>query len=331
MRSDLATGQWRVTGGKRIKDGKRTMSGSHGHAHDHGLVGRTATVTIAVAIGVMGLKYLAYWKTGSAALYSDALESIVNVVTAVAALVAVRVSAIPPDRRHPFGHHKAEFFSAVLEGALIVLAAFLIFQEAYDAWRNPRLLTEPAEGLAINGLAAAINAAWAYYLIARGRLWKSPALTAGGWHILTDVLTSVGVLIGLLLSLWTGIKQLDPLLAVLVGANILWAGYHITSTSISSLMDEAASPEDQAAIHAAIRASGEGAIQAHDIRTRHAGRVTFIEFHLVVPGAMTVLESHEICDRIEAAVKTRIPGSQIVIHVEPDFKAKDQDAVMVAT
>ncbi len=305
------------------------MSGQHDHAHGDGTVGRTAAVTIAVAFVVMGLKYAAYWKTGSAALYSDALESIVNVVTAVAALVAVRVSAMPPDRNHPFGHHKAEFFSAVLEGALIVVAAVLIFQEAYEAWMKPRLLTEPAEGLAINGIAAAINAGWAGYLISRGRAWKSPALTAGGWHILTDVLTSVGVLAGLLLSLWTGITQLDPLLAALVGANILWAGYRIMTSSISSLMDEAASPEDQEQIRASIRESGEGAIQAHDIRTRHAGRVTFIEFHLVVPGSMTVLQSHDICDRIEAALKTRIPGSQIVIHVEPDFKAKAKGAIAV--
>jgi cation diffusion facilitator family transporter len=259
------------------------MSGRHDHAHHDGLVGRTAIATIAVALVVMSLKYLAYWKTGSAALYSDALESIVNVVTAIAALVAVRVSAMPPDVKHPFGHHKAEFFSAVLEGALIVVAAMLIFQEAYEAWLNPRTLTEPAEGLAINGLAAAINAGWAAFLIARGKAWKSPALTAGGWHILTDVLTSVGVLAGLLLSLWSGISELDPLLAALVGANILWAGYHIITSSISSLLDEAASPDDQIEIRAAIQESGAGAIQAHDIRTRHAGRVMFIEFHLVVP------------------------------------------------
>jgi cation diffusion facilitator family transporter len=302
------------------------MSGSHNHGHGDGLVGRTAIATIAVAFVVMGLKYLAYWTTGSAALYSDALESIVNVVTGVAALVAIRVSAMPPDRRHPFGHHKAEFFSAAFEGALIVVAAVLIFQEAYQAWFSPRTLTEPALGLAINGFAGVLNAIWAFFLISRGRAWKSPALTAGGWHILTDVATTAGVLIGLILSLWTGIKELDPLLAAFVGANILWAGYRIIFSSISSLMDEAASADDQGAIRDVIKECGAGAIQAHDIRTRHAGRATFIEFHLVVPGSMTVLESHDICDRIEAALKTRLPGSQIVIHVEPDHKAKDRGA-----
>jgi len=307
------------------------MSGQHDHAHGDGSVGRTAIVTIVVAFLVMGLKYVAYLRTGSAALYSDALESIVNVVAGAAALIAVRISAMPPDRKHPFGHHKAEFFSAVLEGSLIVVAAVLIFQEAYQAWLNPRTLTEPAEGLAINAVAGVINAGWAAYLISRGKAWKSPALSAGGWHILTDVATSVGVLAGLLLSLWTGITQLDPILAALVGANILWAGYRITMSSMSSLLDEAASSEDQDRIRAAIQDCGAGAIQAHDIRTRHAGRVTFIEFHLVVPGNMTVLESHTICDRIEEALKERIPGSQIVIHVEPDHKAKAKGAVAVST
>jgi cation diffusion facilitator family transporter len=307
------------------------MSGQHDHAHGDGSVGRTAIVTIVVAFLVMALKYAAYLRTGSAALYSDALESIVNVVAGAAALIAVRISAMPPDRKHPFGHHKAEFFSAVLEGSLIVVAAVLIFQEAYQAWLNPRTLTEPAEGLAINAVAGVINAGWAAYLISRGKAWKSPALSAGGWHILTDVATSVGVLAGLLLSLWTGITQLDPILAALVGANILWAGYRITMSSMSSLLDEAASSEDQDRIRAAIQDCGAGAIQAHDIRTRHAGRVTFIEFHLVVPGNMTVLESHTICDRIEEALKERIPGSQIVIHVEPDHKAKAKGAVAVST
>ena len=302
----------------------------HDHAHMNGDTSRTAVATIVIALLVMGLKYIAYLITGSAALYSDALESIVNVVTAVVALVAIRISAMPPDRNHPFGHHKAEFFSAVLEGALIVLAAIMIFQEAYDAWVTPRVLTEPAQGLAINAFAAAINAGWAAFLISRGRAWKSPALSAGGWHILTDVLTSIGVLAGLLLALWTGIAAIDPLLAALVGLNILWAGYHITTSSISSLLDEAASPEIQAQIKDAIQVSGAGAIQAHDIRTRAAGRVIFIEFHLVVPGDMSVRDAHDICDRIEEAVRTKIAGAEVVIHVEPDHKAKTKGAVPVA-
>ncbi len=292
-------------------------------------VTRAAIATIVVAVVVMALKYAAYHVTGSAALYSDALESIVNVVTAIAALVAVRVSARPADRTHPFGHHKAELFSAVLEGALIVLAAVLIFQEAWDAWNRPRDLTEPALGLGINALAAVLNAAWGAYLITKGGVWKSPAMTASGWHILTDVATSLGVLAGLVLSLVTGIRELDPLLAALVGINILWAGYRIIATSINSLMDAAATPEIQEEIRATIRESGDGAIQAHDIRTRQAGRAIFIEFHLVVPAEMSVLQSHDICDRIEARLRERIEGAEIVIHVEPDHKAKQKGAVVV--
>jgi cation diffusion facilitator family transporter len=303
--------------------------GQHDHDHAHLAIGRMAAVSIAVAFVVMGLKYLAFAKTGSAALYSDALESIVNVVTAIAALIAVRVSARPPDRNHPYGHHKAELFSAVLEGALIVLAAFLIFEEAWQAFQSPRTLTEPAAGLAINALAAAVNAAWGGYLVNRGRRLVSPAMTASGWHILSDVLTSVGVLVGLLLALATGYTILDPLLAALVGANILWVGYRIVMSSISSLMDEAASPEIQLQIRDIIRASGGGAIQAHDIRTRQSGRVTHIEFHLVVPGEMSVRDAHEICDRLEDRIRQDIAGSDVIIHVEPDHKAKAKGAVDV--
>ena len=145
----------------------------------------------------MGLKYLAYWVTGSVALYSDALESIVNLITAAVALYAIHVSAQPADRRHQFGHHKAEYFSAVIEGVLIVVAALLIFHEAYDAFLQPRTLSEPTRGLPSTALATAINAGWSYFLLTWGRRQRSPALVADGWHLLTDVATSVGVLVGL--------------------------------------------------------------------------------------------------------------------------------------
>lgn len=302
----------------------------HDHSQNNGVMLRAAIATIAVALVVMGLKYWAYLITGSVALYSDALESIVNVITGIAALVALRISVQPPDKKHPFGHHKAEFFSAALEGALIVVAAMLIFQEAWAAWRTPRDLTEPAAGLGVNALAGALNAVWGVFLVVKGKSWRSPALIASGWHILTDVATTVGVLAGLALSLATGIRELDPLLAALVGLNILWAGYSIVGGAVSHLMDQAASGEVQAVIRTAIQESAEGAIQAHDIRTRQAGRATFIEFHLVVPGHMTVLESHAICDRIEAEIMRRIEGSQIVIHVEPDHKAKEKGAVALS-
>lgn len=291
----------------------------------HSIVGRmsrVAGVSIAVALAVMGIKYLAYLKTGSVALYSDALESIVNVVTAVAALVALRVSLRPADTNHPFGHHKAEYFSAVLEGALIVVAALMIFREAYDAFITPRTLTQPGLGLAINGFATAMNGVWSWFLIGRGRSWRSPALIADGRHLATDVLTSAGVLAGVSLAALTGWKFLDPLLAAAVATYILWAGTRIATDSMSGLMDQSVGTETETRIRDVIKANGTGAMQAHDVRTRHAGRATFIEFHLVVPGRMTVLESHEICDRIEAALEAEIDGAEVVIHVEPDHKAK---------
>lgn len=294
-------------------------------------IGRTALASIAVAFAVMALKYIAYLLTGSVALYSDALESIVNVVTAVAALVAVKVSAQPPDKNHPFGHYKAEYFSAVLEGVLIVVAALLIFHEAWQAFQNPRTLEEPAAGLAVNTLASLGNGMWSWYLISRGRRWRSPALVADGWHLMTDVATSVGVVLGLILALITGWAILDPLLGAIVAINILWAGYKIMSDSVGGLMDEAVGADIEARIREAIKANGGGALQAHDIRSRHAGAATFIEFHLVVPGEMTVNEAHEICDRIEAALESEIAGSDVSIHVEPEHKAKAKGAVALGS
>ena len=198
-----------------------------------------AVASIGLAIAVMGIKYVAYLLTGSVALFSDALESIVNVLTAIAALIAIRVAAQPPDRRHPFGHHKAEYFAAVLQGALIIVAALAIFHEAYGALREPRALDEPALGLLVNGLATGINCAWALLLINRGAAWKSPALSGDGHHIMTDVITSVGVLVGLILATLTGWSILDPLIAIAVAINILRIGYGLTTKSMSQLMDEA--------------------------------------------------------------------------------------------
>jgi cation diffusion facilitator family transporter len=271
----------------------------------------------------MALKYGAFLVTGSVALYSDALESIVNLVTAVAALIAIYISSQPADRKHPFGHHKAEYLSAVLEGALIVVAAILILREAYDALVSPRAIEDFGLGMVISGLATALNGAWSAFLIRRGRSLRSPALVADGWHLLSDVVTSVGVIAGLFLAAVTGLRVLDPLLAIAVAVYILWSGSKIALSSMSGLLDEAADSEIQARIRDAIRRSGDGALEAHDVRTRQAGRAIFIEFHLVVPGSMTVHAAHEICDKLEAALEAEIEGSEVVIHVEPEHKAKD--------
>ncbi len=281
-----------------------------------------AILSLCVALLVLALKTAAYWVTGSVALMSDALESIINVVVAGAAWVALRVSSTPPDDKHPFGHHKAEYFSAVLEGALIALAALAIFREAALHFFIPKQLDAPALGIAVNVTASIINAVWGIQLIKIGRRAKSPALDADGQHVLADAVASTGVVAGVFATVITGWLQLDALVAGAVGVYILVSGWKLVKESVSGLMDEAASPETLATIEACIAATGEGAIEAHDLRTRHAGPVTFIQFDLIVPSSMTVAAAHEICDRIEHTLKDRIEGARVAIHIEPAHKAK---------
>lgn len=278
---------------------------------------------------VLSLKVLAWWLTGSVALLSDALESTVNLATAFAALVAINVALRPADPQHPFGHHKAEFFSAVLEGVMIIVAAAFILNEAWSAFGAPRVLDAPGQGLAINLFATALNAAWAMVLLRRGRALKSPALVADGKHLWTDVVTSFGVAAGIGLAVLTGWWWLDPAMAALVAVNILWSGWVVMSQSLSGLMDEAVPEEELGRIRAVIGENAEGAVEAHDLRTRHAGAATFVEFHLVVPGEMTVFDAHEICDRVEHAIHDAVPGSRVTIHVEPEHKSKHSGIVVL--
>ncbi len=290
---------------------------------------RFAFGSVAIAVVVLGLKYLAYYFTGSVALFSDALESIINVTTALAALWAVRVSAMPADHNHPYGHSKAEYFSAVLEGVLIVIAAILILREAWLGILSPRAVDAPALGIAISAVATAINAGWAFVLIGQGRRARSPALAADGRHLMADVATSVGVAVGVGLAAVTGLAILDPIVAALVALNILWAGWRLVRESVGALMDEAVPAETLDRIRETISANASGAIEAHDLRTRHAGRMTFIEFHLVVAGTMPVSEAHDICDRIERALKVAVDEARISIHVEPENKAKHAGIVVL--
>jgi cation diffusion facilitator family transporter len=290
---------------------------------------KLAIGSIFVGTVVFVLKYAAYYITGSIALYSDALESIINVVTAVAAFMAVRLSAAPADANHPYGHHKVEYFSAVLEGVLIIVAALAILREAYLGLLNPIVIDAPARGLAVNALASVINAVWCGLLIREGRRLRSPALVADGRHLLTDVVTSVGVIAGLLLVPLTGWSWLDPALAAMVALNILWSGWGLIKESIGGLMDEALPEATLVRVREIIAVNAEGALEAHDLRTRHAGRMTFIDFHLVVPGSMSVTDAHDICDRLERALKAHIEDALITIHVEPAEKAKHAGIVVL--
>ena len=275
-----------------------------------------------VAFAIMALKFVAWWMTGSVALYSDALESIVNVIAAAAALWAISLSHKPADLDHQFGHHKAEYVSAVLEGVLIVVAAMLIIAESWRAWQNPMPMTLAWEGLGVNGLAAGLNLFWAMLLIRVGTREKSPALEADGRHIMTDVVTSVGVIAGLVAAVLTGWNWLDPLLALIVALNILWQGSKVIASSLDGLMDKAASEEEIAHIREVIAENSQGALEIHDLRTRIAARAIFVEFHMVVDATMSVGDIHAICDRIEDALKVKIPSVRFVIHVEPDNEAK---------
>ena len=283
---------------------------------------RIAAASIGLGILVLGLKGAAWWLTRSAALYSDALETTVNVAASVIALVALRFAARPADANHPYGHTKAEFFAAVIEGVLIVVAALSIFQHAVQTFLVPVPLAALPLGLTLNAVATVVNAFWSWYLLRAGRQLRSPALAADGMHLRSDVVTSVGVLAGVGLVALSGVRVLDPLLAAATGVYVLWSGMVMIFHSVGGLMDAAPEPAVVQRIRDVVAANAQGAIEAHDLRTRHAGRQTFLEFHLVVPGTMTVADSHAICDRIEAALKAEMGHLVTTIHVEPEMKAK---------
>jgi cation diffusion facilitator family transporter len=212
---------------------------------------------------------------------------------------------------------------------MIVLAALLILYEAWGAFAAPRLPEAPAKGLAISLLATAINAGWAWALIRHGRSRRSPALVADGRHLMSDVVSSAGVVIGIGLAVVTGWAVLDPALAAAVALNILWSGWAVIRDSLGGLMDAAVPEETLVKIRDVISVEAVGAIEAHDVRTRQAGRAIFVEFHLVVPADMTVAESHSICDRIEIALRGAVEGVRPMIHVEPHFKAKQSGVPVI--
>ena len=273
-----------------------------------------------LAVGMIGLilKYYAYHITGSVALYSDALECIVNIVASVVMFITVRLSITPADRNHHYGHYKAEYLSAVFEGIFIIIAALAIFHEAYHGYFHPRRLDEPIEGLLISGLATVINGIWALIIINRGKYYRSLALVADGKHLLADLISSIGVLFGVSLAVITDVMILDPLIAVLCGVHILWSGWKLIKESVDGLMDKAPDAKEMAKIKAIINANNSAAKNIHNLKVRHAGRAVFIDFHLVVEGEMTVSASHAICDQIEAALHNAYEDAIISIHVEPE-------------
>lgn len=289
---------------------------------------KIAAGSILLGLIVLALKGAAWWLTGSAALYSDALETVVNVAASVIAWQALRVAGRPADREHPYGHAKAEFLAAGLEGALIVAAAGSILQAAWHTWQHPHALETPWLGLALNAGATLLNFGWAQLLLRVAARERSPALAADARHLLADVATAVGVAIGVTLVIVTGKLWLDPAVAAATAVYVLYSGLRLIRSSAAALMDEGLDDATLEQILDVIKRNGRGAIEAHDLRTRHAGQSTFLQFHLVVPGTMKVAEAHEICDRIEAAFKRDMSHMIVNIHVEPEHKAKHQGIIV---
>ena len=289
---------------------------------------RMARISVAVAVIVLSLKFAAWAMTGSVALYSDALESIVNVVTGLAAWWALAFAQRPADANHPLGHQKAEYLSAVLEGVLISVAAALIIHDAVRSLLAPVPLVLPPLAIAISVLATAVNGYWARRLISAGRRARSPAIEADGRHLMSDVVTTLGVLAGLALAAVFGWPAIDPAIALLVAVHLLMQGWSVIRASLAGLLDEAIEEDELETVAQIIETHAAGALEIHDLVTRRSGPVTFIEFHLIVDGMMTVRQSHVICDRIERALREEDPGARITIHVEPEEMAKPSGRVI---
>lgn len=280
-----------------------------------------ALASVLVGAGVLALKSGAAMLTGSVALLSDALESVVNVVAAAMLWLALRVSARPADHNHPYGHAKIEYFSAGLEGTLVVLAAATIAWQALSRFGRAPNLPELGVGLAVSGVATAANLGLALALERIGRRRRSPALLADAIHVRSDVYSSFALYGGFGVAWATGVWALDAIVALVMAVYILWAGVRAMRESIGGLMDEGLAREEVRMIEGILAAEGPPVLEFHDLRTRRAGWRTFVELHLVVEGSTTVDAAHEICDRLEQAIAHEVEDSEITIHVEPEREA----------
>ena len=279
---------------------------------------RYAWLSVATALATILLKTLAWWLTGSVGLLSDALESLVNLAAALLALSMLRLAASPPDAQHPYGFSKAEYFAAGIEGALIVVAAAGIIAVSIPRLAEPRALEVPLLGLALTGVATALNLACAIVLIRFGRREHSIALEADGRHLLTDVWTSLGVILGVGLVAASGWLVLDPLVAMAVAVHIIWAGIGLVRRSAAGLLDAAIAPGEQREISKLFAEyTGRYGVAFHALRTRQAGARRFIAFHLLVPDAWTVAQAHHLSEEIEARIRSLIPTTSITTHIEP--------------
>lgn len=278
---------------------------------------RFALLSLAVSVVVIALKVVAWQVSGSVGLLSDAAESLVNVVAAIAAFVALRVAARPADDDHNFGHTKAEYFSAVFEGVMIVVAAGLIIVAAVGRLLSPAELEDVGLGLAISIVATAINGAAGLYLVRVGRRHRSLSLEADGKHLLTDVWTTAGVVVGVLLVGLTGWLPLDPLIAIAVAVNILVVGGRLVWRSGAGLMDSALPEEERARLDAVLDRWRTDDVDFHDVRTRESGHERFLQLHMLVPGEWSVQRGHDLVERVESDLVEVLEHLRVTIHLEP--------------
>ncbi len=289
---------------------------------------RYAWFAIVAAILTIAIKGFAYVITDSVGLLSDAAESIVNLVAAVIVLISLRVAALPPDENHHYGHGKVEYFSAGLEGLMIFVAATVIIIEAVRRFFNPTPIDHVAAGVLVSLVATAINLGVGLVLIRAGRRHRSRTLEADGRHLITDVATSVGVVIAVILVSPTGWLWLDPTIALAVAINILVVGVRLVSGSVSGLMDEALPKADHDRIAAVLQRFTSDEVAFHALQTRESGHRRFVSVHVLVPGSWTVQRGHDLLEDIEAAVRSDLEFCEIHTHLEPIEDPRAYDDVL---
>jgi cation diffusion facilitator family transporter len=288
---------------------------------------RYAWLSIAAAIATMALKAAAWRLTGSVGLLSDALESLVNLAGALMALAMLTVAARPPDEDHAYGHGKAEYFSAGVEGGLILIAALSIAVAAVDRLLHPRAIEQVGLGLAVSVAASVVNLGVALVLQRAAREHHSVTLRANAHHLLTDVWTSAGVLVGVALVAITGWQRLDPLVAIAVAANIVWTGWRIVAQSVDGLMDAALPAAEITQLERLLGGYASEGVEFHALRTRRAGARRFVTVHVLVPADWTVQRGHDVLERIETDIRRALPPVTVFTHLEPigDPRAMDED------
>ncbi len=286
-----------------------------------------AWLSIGAAIATIALKFAAYLHTGSVGLLSDAAESLVNLVAGIVALIALRMLAKPADSRYTYGRSKVEYFSASIEGSMIFVAATFIIYSAINRIFHPVPLENVGIGLAISVVASIINGVVGWVLIRAGKRHRSPTLHADGIHLLTDVVTSVGVVLGVALVALTDWQILDPIVALLVGANIIFAGWRLLRSSVAGLMDVTLPAEDNEAIKAVLAEHTSDDVTFHGLQTRQSGRDSFANVDMLVPGKWSVREGHEFAEDVAEEMCKVVPGLRVLIHVEPIEDPRSYDDI----